>query len=173
MSQLFEERIQELVTLDKTLQALPKKYPDRVVGLRETRNITQLLDQPPRFQTESDEQQLRQLIRCSPFKEELEPLLFPFLVLEAKHESSAHSFVDIQTQSSFPIWTLLSLQKDLQDHRPDDTGRPEPLVWSLGYKGSDWRIYGCYISDASNASPTYVGADAPAPGPGCFAQMAC
>jgi hypothetical protein len=48
-------------------------------------------------------------IRTSPFKEGVEPLLFPFLVLEAKSEKSSNGFEDIQTQTAFPILALLKL----------------------------------------------------------------
>ena len=135
---------------------LPKQRPDRTIGLRETRNIRDLLNQPPRFRPDSSVPKVRDLVRCSPFKWQLNPLLFPFLVIEAKSDSAQDSFSDIQTQTSFPIWSLLNLQKDLQSLRPADVGRPEPLVWFLGYRGSDWKVYGCYLGLDSGSNLTYV-----------------
>ena len=89
-------------------------------------------------------------IRSSPFKEGgTEPLLFPFLVLEAKAEKSSNGFVDIQTQTMFPIRALLKLQ---EDHTTEnDLG---PLVWFFANRGDSWRVYGCYVTD--DKPPHYV-----------------
>ena len=105
-------------------------------------------------------------IRTSPFKEGTEPLLFPFLVLEAKAEKSSNGFVDIQTQTMFPVRALFKLQEDLQlemlksqqdlrdemvDTTENDLG---PLVWFFANRGDSWRVYGCYITD--DQPPHYV-----------------
>jgi hypothetical protein len=135
---------------------LPRQRPDRIVGLRETNNIRMLLDQPPRAHPNSDARRLRDLIRSSPFKWQSDPLLFPFLVLEAKTDSAHNNFSDIQYQTAFPIKSLLDLQTGLQLYSPSSKQIPEPLVWFLGYRGSDWKLYGCYPGLDSQSNTTYV-----------------
>ena len=82
----------------------------------------------PSTSTGTDSVTIRDLIRCSPFKAESDPLLFPFLVLEAKSESSQAGFDDIQTQTAFPIWSLLKLQEGLLSHNVCTKSSFEPLV---------------------------------------------
>ena len=74
-------------------------------------------------------------IRTSPFKEGVEPLLFPFLVLKAKSKKSSDGFGDIQTQTAFPILALLKLQEDLQAKASDIIPKAGPLVWFFGNRG--------------------------------------
>lgn len=135
---------------------LPTQRPDRIVGLRETNKMRILLDQPPRLLSESDARNIRDLITHSPFKRQQNPLLFPFLALEAKSDSAPMSFHAMQMQTAFPIRRLLNLQRDLQLRSASREDEPQPLVWFLGYKGNDWKLYGCYISMNAQAQPTYV-----------------
>lgn len=97
-------------------------------------------------------------VRTSAFKEGTDPLLFPFLVLEAKAEKSSSGFVDIQTQTMFPIMALLKLQEDLQKktvgHIESESSESSSLVWFLANRGDSWRVYGCYVSD--DEPPRYV-----------------
>ncbi|KAL2042351.1 hypothetical protein N7G274_004840 [Stereocaulon virgatum] len=91
-------------------------------------------------------------IRNCPFKEGAEPLLFPFLFLEAKAKKSSDGFVDMQTQTIFPVRTLLELQEDLQlevlesqqDLRDDMVDTTEndvgPLEWFFANRGDSWRV---------------------------------
>ncbi|KAL9132260.1 MAG: hypothetical protein Q9175_006564 [Cornicularia normoerica] len=53
-------------------------------------------------------------IRITPFKQGGEPLLFPFLILEAK-SAKGDDFDSIQKQTAFPIRTLLQMQADLRN----------------------------------------------------------
>jgi hypothetical protein len=108
---LFDDRAQEFIIHDLTLRAeLPQQGPDRIYGLRATRNFENLLSQSMAHTSdEADCVTIGDVIRSSPFKAESDPLLFPFLVLEAKSESSGNGFDKIQTQTAFPIWTLLKL----------------------------------------------------------------
>lgn len=138
---------------------MPRQRPDRVVGLRETKNLRMLLDQPQRTHPSSDVRKLRDLIRSSPFKWQPDSLLFPFLILEAKTDLTHNNFSDIQYQTAFPIKLLLDLQTDLQSYSSNPNQIPEPLVWFLGYKGSDWKLYGCYSGLDSKSNATYVSTD--------------
>lgn len=106
----------------------------------------------------SDRPTLRDAIKFSPFKEGIEPLLFPFLILEAKSEGSAQGFDAIQTQTAFPIWALLRLQEDLHSRATDAELGTSPLVWFFANRGDAWRVFGCYISDSqAGRSKNYVG----------------
>ena len=152
-SPIFDDRVEELFIPDPVLEELPKQRPDRYFGLKATSNLERLLRRP--VQTDAD-REVGDLVRTSPLKWESSPPLFPFLAIEAKSDSAQVGFADIQIQTAFPIWTLLTLQKDLQSHRTSDSGRPKPLVWFLGYRGSDWRVYSCYLGLDSDGQTTYV-----------------
>ena len=117
-SRLFEERMDEFIDDLDPLPEQPKQKPDRIIGLRETKNIHRLLEQPARFMRGDTAAKVRDEVRCSPLKDQSIPLLFPFLVLEAKSDSAHASSSDIQTQTAFPIRSLLYLQKELQSSRP-------------------------------------------------------
>jgi hypothetical protein len=131
---------------------LPKQEPDRVYGLQETNNFEKLLSSPVPSTPGCDADiTLRELVRSSPFKDGVEPLLFPFLVLEAKSGKSSSGFFEIQTQTAFPIFALLKLQEDLlarlrASGTADVAGRP--LIWFLANRGDAWRVYGCCISES-------------------------
>ncbi|KAM3066687.1 hypothetical protein ACMFMG_002397 [Clarireedia jacksonii] len=112
---LFDDRTQEAIIHDPLLRSqLPKQEPDRVYGLQETNNFEKLLSTPvPSALDDEADVTLRELMRSSPFKDGVEPLHFPFLILEAKSGKSPSSFYEIQTQTAFPIFALLKLQEDL------------------------------------------------------------
>jgi hypothetical protein len=134
---------------------LPKQEPDRVYGLQATRNIQKLLSEPAvNSSVDGERPSLGETIRTSPFKEEVEPLLFPFLVLEAKSEKSPNGFGDIQTQTAFPILALLKLQEDLRAKVADIVPEAGPLVWFFANRGDAWRVYGCYVT--TDSPPRYV-----------------
>ncbi|KAK5167487.1 uncharacterized protein LTR77_007186 [Saxophila tyrrhenica] len=155
ISRIFEERVEETIVHDASLGELPKQRPDRVIGLRETKNIRHLLDQPPRGHPGTQARDIRGLVRCAPYKWQSSPLLYPFLVLEAKSDVAPTSFKDISTQTSFPIWSLLNLQRDLRLFHIKESEGPEALVWFLGYRGNDWKLYGCYITQQADSKCDY------------------
>ncbi|PQE30536.1 1,4-alpha-glucan branching enzyme protein [Rutstroemia sp. NJR-2017a WRK4] len=150
---LFDDRTQEVIIHDPLLRSqLPKQEPDRVYGLQETDNFEKLLSSPvPSTPGNDADITLRELVRSSPFKDGVEPLLFPFLVLEAKSGKSSSGFFEIQTQTAFPIFALLKLQEDLlarlrASGTADVAGRP--LIWFLANRGDAWKVYGCCISES-------------------------
>jgi hypothetical protein len=77
-----------------------------------------------------------------------EPLLYPFLLLEAKREKDSDGFQSVEVQTALPIRHALSLQLEL--HRIARTCgngvemSDEPLVWFFAYCGEDWRIYAAF-----------------------------
>jgi len=104
---LFDDHIEEVIIHDPPVQwELTTHKPDRVFGLQKTKafeTALSLLDES--------------FAEYSPFKACDDHLLLPFLILEAKQEKSSDSFEDIQTQTAFPIWTLLKLQENLRFHK--------------------------------------------------------
>ena len=146
---MFDDRTQEKIIHDPlNKSSLPKQSPDRVYGLQATKNFDQLLSKT--VSGSSNGTTIGELVRSSPFKEGTEPLLFPFLILEAKSESSPRGFEDMQIQTAFPIYALLKLQEDLQALA---TGAL-PLAWFFANRGDAWRVYGCFVS--KNENSTYV-----------------
>jgi len=134
---------------------LPEQRPDRVFGLRKTKAFESALDLLE-SSTQCIEGRLteRSIFRCSPFKDCNDPLLFPFLILEAKPEKTSKGFDDIQIQTAFPIWALLKIQEGLQAKVSEGTLTVGPLVWFIANRGDYWRIYGCYITKGER--PQYV-----------------
>jgi hypothetical protein len=76
-------------------------------------------------------------LRRSPFLDG--KVLYPFLIIEAKSEKRSPGFESIETQTAFPIRTLLKLQKDLSTASGISL---KPLVWFLANQGDEWRVYG-------------------------------
>jgi hypothetical protein len=133
---LFDDRADEAMVYDTVLQSqLPKREekPDRVYGLRRTKRLERLL-------VSADG------LRATPFRPDGEPILFPFLILEAKSEKSADSFTDIEVQTAFAIRELLRLQDGLRQATDEEEDwEAGPLVWFLSYKGEQWRVSAAYI----------------------------
>lgn len=151
--------MQDVILHDPLLRAkLPRKEPDRVYGLKVTRNIEKLLSETiANLPARSRGHSIGECIRTSAFKEGTEPLLFPFLILEAKSEKSRNGFTDIQIQTMFPILTLLRLQEDLNDNLVGTTEHGVgSLLWFLANRGDSWRVYGCYVTVTDSEPPRYV-----------------
>lgn len=156
---LFDDRAQEFVIYDDLVKSqLPKQGPDRVFGLQNTANFDTLLSSPVRSDlAKTPGDTIADSIKTTPFKTQADPLLFPFLVLEAKSEASASGFDAILVQSSFPIRALLKMQDDLRSNVSEVEGSFDPLVWFLASRGDAWRVYSGYITKGKNGEPiTYV-----------------
>ena len=61
-----------------------KQQPDRIYGLNQTTNFDKLLSQPFVGDDMGTSRTLRAATKTTQFKDSVEPLLFPFLVVEAK-----------------------------------------------------------------------------------------
>jgi hypothetical protein len=95
----------------------------------------------------STEDQALKDLKISPFRKDGDPLLFPFLVLEAKSEKGADSFGLIEMQTAFCIRTLLKLQADLHVAVGEQTScLGGPLVWFFASKGEEWRLSAAYTA---------------------------
>jgi len=160
LNPLFSDRAEELIVHDNIIHPeLPKQeHPDRVYGLRETHVFERALS--AHVHTQGSEStgavQVRDAVRSSPFRQYGDPLLYPFLVLEAKSEKGPDSFDSIEMQTSFPIRTLLKLQEELQKHcQYKPTWQHGPTVWFLANKGEEWRVSAGFIK-ASGEDTNYV-----------------
>ncbi|OCK85901.1 hypothetical protein K432DRAFT_421464 [Lepidopterella palustris CBS 459.81] len=146
---LFTFKGSEGVDADTRGHKLPgSKQPDLVIGLRKTRAFKTALDALYIHEHESCQPAttVAEAVEFTPFKDfGGEPLLFPFLVAEAKSAKASDTFDQIEIQSSFPIQSSIKLQQRLQEVVGDriEPGRG-PLVWFFSWKGEDWRLYACY-----------------------------
>lgn len=141
-NRLIETRAEETFVYDDlpmSTKGIPKQ-PDRVVGLTETKSFSRLLNLSSTGES----------IRSTPFAKLQDPLLFPFLILEAKQDRDSAGFEGAQRQTAFPIRELLRLQRGVYDLVPGSSAAP--LVWFIANRGDDWRVYACYIDEAGAQS---------------------
>lgn len=126
---------------------MPKREkPDRVYGLRVTRRLERLLHWTEDKRPASAGKHIGESLRTSPFRPDGEPIIFPFLALEAKSEKGSYNFSDIQIQTAFTIYTLLKLQEELRQAAGEESQwETGPLVWFLANKGEMWRVAAAYI----------------------------
>jgi hypothetical protein len=92
MNPLFDDRMQEVIIHDILISSeIPKQEPDRTHGLQLTRNFD-TLPSASAMNTRGFgyRPSVREATRSSPFREGTGPLLFPFLILEAKSEKSSN-----------------------------------------------------------------------------------
>ena len=100
---------------------------------------------------------MRQVVRSTPFRQDGDPLLYPFLILEAKSGKGQDSFDTIEKQTAFPIRTLLRLQEDLvQQCSNGPSWQDGPTVWFLSNKGEEWRVSAGFVNSCEKDSG-YVG----------------
>ncbi len=145
---LFDNRAQETIIQEKELQSeMPKKEePDRVYGLRMTKRLERLLSWTEDKRPASGGRSIGESINSSPFRPDGEPIVFPFLVLEAKSEKGRDGFSDVEMQTAFTIRVLLKLQEDLRNAAGEESEwETGPLVWFLANKGEHWRVAAAYI----------------------------
>ena len=125
--------------------------PDLIYGFVETRRFREALNKLP---AESENEiQYRSFVKNASY-----PIIFPFLVCEAKSEQSTDSFRDIEDQTMFTIHTLLKIQEELQNESAKHGISPLtcPMVWFFAYRGANWRIYICYTKKDKKGNSRYV-----------------
>jgi hypothetical protein len=146
---LFDDGADESIIQNTALQsAMHKKEekPDRVYGLRLTNRLERLLERTEDKRAAAGGRMIGESIKSTPFRLDGKPIVFPFLVLEAKSEKGKYSFSDIEAQTAFTIRTLLTLQEDLRVAAGEDSEwETGPLVWFLAYKGEQWRVAAAHI----------------------------
>lgn len=159
LNQIFGHREDEQVRLDRAVAAQLHKdiqKPDTIFGLRETRNIENLLYDTKKRELELEsgvaiqDKQLHELLDPSPLNQPIsqkgDKLLFPFLVLEAKSGTSDSDWYSIQMQTAFPIKAFLDTQNRLRNATAlKSKWRSGPLVWFFANKGEDWKLSAAYM----------------------------
>lgn len=154
---MFCHREDEEVHFEKDLAKQLRKElqkPDAIYGLRRTRDIENLLyDSRKRMLDEDDDpRQLHELLEPSPSDNAIsptgDPLLYPFLVIEAKSGQAQKDWHSINMQTAFPIRAFLQIQARLQ-HTADPRGSFGPLVWFFSYKGEDWRLSMAFMQETT------------------------
>jgi hypothetical protein len=121
-----------------------REKPDRVYGLRRTNKLQRLL---LCTNNRCEGKLIGDVVKTSPFLADGDPVLFPFLVLEAKSDKSADSFKDIEVQTAFSIRELLRLQDDLYQaaNGTRDEAHMRPFVWFISYRGEQWRVSAAFV----------------------------
>ena len=155
-----EEKIRHEPPLPVTSQPEKRKHyekPDRVYGLKQTDNLKLLLDSDDkRAATTTPNLSLRETIEVSPFKPEGKPLLYPFLIIEAKSSKGADRG-EVNMQTAFVIRRLLNVQLDLKLATGEETQwESGPLVWFLAWRGEIWEISAASVTESENTSTRYV-----------------
>ncbi|KAF2190418.1 hypothetical protein K469DRAFT_697687 [Zopfia rhizophila CBS 207.26] len=132
--------------------------PDHVWGLSQTSKFTSALEAHCiRGITDSNNtKRVEEIISSSPYPTSDKPLLFPFLVAEAKQEKTLDTVSDIEKQSAFSIRTSLKKQKRLFESVKEDLPASDrepivPLVWFFAWKGDEWHLYIGYAEDITGA----------------------
>ncbi|KAL7786380.1 hypothetical protein V8C37DRAFT_405356 [Trichoderma ceciliae] len=133
-----------------------RECPDRVYGLRKTRNIELLLydiaaQRPdPEVSTDPGQRGRPFALRFmnQPMNAKGDRQLFPFLVLEAKTGSS-DEWHAINMQTAFSIRTFLDSQQQLYSAASAlSDWKARPMVWFFSNKGENWRLCAAYTEDA-------------------------
>ncbi|CZR58787.1 uncharacterized protein PAC_08679 [Phialocephala subalpina] len=137
----------------------PTRRPDRLYGLRQTLNFEARLGSPAKhvlagtaadavaalmqtIDSNCDPLLVQHFIQTTPFLQRGDPLLFPFLILEAKSEEGrGHRNCGVQT--SLPIWALLKAQERLSELSCPLKELGGPLVWYISYLGDSWHVSAC------------------------------
>lgn len=141
---------------DITQKLKKKERPDRIYGLRQTRNIENLLNDTAKRRNEHernlDESQVQEVLGLplpdQPMNQTGDRQSFPFLVLEAKSGSSADDWHSIRMQTAFSIRTFLETQNRLRAAAgASSRWQSGPLVWFLSNRGEDWRLCAAYVED--------------------------
>ena len=130
-------------------QRMPQEQrPDRIYGLRQTRNIEELL-----LKRLGDGVFLEDRLHKQPHSPLGEALLFPFLVVEAKAGNAPDDWHSIRLQTAFPIYTYLNTQQSLRMCSGQRSKWASgPLVWFFMSRGEDWRVCLAYQTPGASAS---------------------
>jgi len=162
MSDIFSSRIQETVCQTGETDHgsyNPKKEPDRIHGLQKTKNFEKLLSEYYVHEAtpEPSLKPLEDILKVSINPDNGgEPLLFPFLILEAKSEKGNENFEHMEIQTAFPVRNALKLQHDLLKMPGNTMYVPGgPLVWFVATRGEDWRVYAAFVHE-EEGRPNYV-----------------
>lgn len=134
--------------------------PDRLYGLRETRNIENLLHDAAQRKFQGNDydidRQVHEILGLDqPVIQTGDRLLFPFIVLEAKSGRSKSEWESIRKQTAFSIRTLLQTQERLHNATGEySKWQAGPLVWFFSNRGEDWRVSAAYTESVPPTNHT-------------------
>lgn len=159
---LFSDRAEAAIKHSPGLPVKPRlgqlqtsESPDRVYGLKQTESFELLLDGADK-RTPLSTRSLRDTVEFSPFNPGGEPLLYPFLIMEAK-SSKGDDHMEAQMQTAFVIRRLLKLQSDLKRAAGEESQwETGPLVWFLSWRAEQWSISAAFIECDSEDTIHYV-----------------
>ncbi|KAJ5726140.1 uncharacterized protein N7483_007497 [Penicillium malachiteum] len=155
---LFSDRAEQQIRHDPPLPVLSQREkrkqseaPDRVYGLKQTDNFKLLLDSDDRRGAgTTPSRSLYETLEVSPFEPEGEPLLYPFLVMEAKSSKGADRR-EVNMQTAFVIRRLLNVQLGLKEATGEESQwESGPLVWFLAWRGEIWEASAAFVRCCSN-----------------------
>jgi hypothetical protein len=132
LNRVFADRVDNFIIhgVEAASELRPRK-PDRVYGLQQTKRFEGILGKVLNVIENRTEKQ----IEITPFDDSTDPIIFPFLISEAKSEKG-DSFEACERQSAFPIWKLLCLQEALEK-LPKKRLVDKEVLWF-----GSWRIEG-------------------------------
>jgi hypothetical protein len=157
ISDVFSSRFEERC-VDDTSKGFTKR-PDRTHGLQETKNMELLLQKEYAHKRPGQvrHELVTDILNMSTNPDNGgTPLLFPFLIHEAKGEKGTNYFEDIEIQTALPIKRALDVQQKLQETPGNTMSIPGgPLVWFMANRGETWRLYGATVYH-EDGRPNYV-----------------
>jgi hypothetical protein len=135
-TRVFADRADDVVLHHDSMELLgcgvKERKPDRIFGLENTTTFDRYVS--------SEE---NKILRHSPFADG--KILYPFLIIEAKSEKGSPGFESIESQTAFPIRSLLQLQGKLARHSGI---KINPLLWFLANQGDEWRVYAAVVDNS-------------------------
>ncbi|PMD63792.1 uncharacterized protein K444DRAFT_584149, partial [Hyaloscypha bicolor E] len=160
LNKIFSSRADEMVSIDLSKNDSDKRRrrPDRIIGFQETRSFSRRLEKYDLMAGQSGNEAgnitLWETVESTVLNHKGNSLLFPFLIIEAKSRHGA-PFDYCNLQTAAPILKMLKMQEDLQKKSNMTLEYGGPLVWYISYRGEDWRLSGCYVSDKPD-EPLYA-----------------
>lgn len=151
LNRIFTHREEEIIlhAPDLEKELAKEQHPDRIYGLRQTRNFEETLYSHANTVPTHVDTLVRDLVNVSPLSPDGDPLLFPFLILEAKSGKSEDDWHSIKLQTAFPIRASLDVQNSVRlASGADCRWKAGPLVWFFMNKGSDWQLCAAYIQES-------------------------
>lgn len=158
-NKIFSSRADEMTSFDSfetdSEESIKRRRPDRILGFQETGSFSRRLEKynlmAGRSENEAGLETIWETVESTVLNHKGNSLLFPFLIVEAKSRNGA-SFEDCDAQTALPVLKMLKIQEDLQRKSQMTLEYGGPLVWYIAYRGEDWRLSGCYISEKPGGS---------------------
>lgn len=113
MGPLSDDRAEEAIKYFSELRAeMPRREdrPDCVYGLQVTDTLSRLLYSTEDKRSIEGDGLICDNIGSSPFQTQRDPIIFPFILIEAESEKGSDAFTDSQAQTDFAFRELLSIQ---------------------------------------------------------------